>query len=60
MFQHWQGEEKYKIQHKFKIKFRSLLDVTRTIFVWGIGLIIPNPNGGYWETFSLLQVSYFF
>lgn len=37
---------------------RSLLDVTRTIFVWGIGLRIPNndPSGGYWEKFSLLQV----
>ena len=35
---------------------RSLLDVTRTIFVWGFGLIIPNANGGYWEKFSGLQV----
>jgi hypothetical protein len=38
---------------------RSILDVSRTVLVWGVGLILPLPSyigTGNWETFDVLEL----
>ena len=35
---------------------RSILDVTRTIFIWAISLFLTKKDGSKWETFQIMQL----